>query len=344
MPIMNLFKFDDKIYAHKLNANELGYRNGKPGGAGRFILVAKTCIGYFPPLSEVVLNDHVFIDLIPSFTDEVVLTNFEYHNSKYATLDEAEKRDEYRLYLNSKTDPNRDYYKPEDIVLFIKIYEKEEKSFIYKMLYLKPDSGNYTKVKVLIELTDTRWGSNALLNLNQLTFLDSLRKIDIGQKVIPMEIIEEAFKEPVNNVVVQDEKYDTTTILRSKSFRDLVLYFYDFKCAVTGKNLFIDHKDFNNLEAAHLLARVAGGGSNPSNGMALERNLHWAFDKGFFTVNFDGAEYCVEVHKDAMRIPYLASKNGQKLIIPEDSRSRPNAESLKWHKENVFGMFLKTEV
>ena len=339
---MNPLKFDEKVYAHKLNANELGYRNGKPGGAGRFILVAKSCIGYFPPLSEVVLNDHVLIDVIPPFTDEIVLTNYIYHNSKYATLDENEDRDEYRIYLNSKNDLDRDFYKPDDIVLFVKISEDED--FLYKIIHLKQDSKDYAKIESLITSFDTRRGSHALLDMKSLTFLTLLRKITIGKKVIPQEIIEESLKEQINHApVTEEDKYDTTRVVRSKSFRDLVLYFYDFKCAITGKALFIDHKDFNNLEAAHLLARASGGGSHPANGMALERNLHWAFDKGFFTVNFDGNEYHVEVHKDAMRVPYLASKHGQKLLIPEDSRSRPNAESLKWHKENVFGLFLKTE-
>lgn len=336
-------KFDDHIYVHKLNANELGYRNGKPGGAGRFILVAKSCIKYFPPLSEVVLNDHVLIDVIPPFTDEIVLTNYIYHNSKYATSNEDEDRDEYRIYLNSKNDLDRDYYKPDDIVLFVKIFEG--KDFLYKILHLRPDSKYYDRVNTLVKAFDTRRGSHAMLTIHGLTFLDQLRKISIGKKVIPKEIIEESFNEKVSHApVTEEDKEDTTRIIRSRSFRDLVLYFYDFKCAVTGKNLYIDHKDFNNLEAAHLLARASGGGSHPSNGMALERNLHWAFDKGFFTVTFDGSDYLVEVHKDAMRIPYLASKNGQKLIIPEDSRSRPNVESLKWHKENVYGLFLKTEI
>ena len=338
-----LLKFDDQVYIHKLNANELGYRNGKPGGAGRFILIAKSCIGYFPPLSEVVLNDHVLLDVIPPFSEDIVLTNYIYHNSKYATLDKNEDRDEYRIYLNSKNDKDRSYFEPEDIIIFVKIYEDDD--FLYKILHLKPNAKDYEKIKSLLEKTDTRWNSHALVSRNDLEFVDAFRKIRIGVKVIPQEIIDNAFEEPVNHVAVKEEdKYDTTRVLRSRSFRDLVLYFYDFKCAITGKELFIDHKDFNNLEAAHLLARAAGGGSNPANGMALERNLHWAFDKGFFTVNFDGKEYQVEVHKDAMRIPYLASKHGQKLFIPEDSRSRPNSESLKWHKENVFGLFLKTEM
>ena len=109
---------------------------------------------------------------------------------------------------------------------------------------------------------------------------------------------------------------------------------------MTEKNVFIDYKDLNNLEAAHIIARSAGGGSHPSNGMALERNLHWAFDKGFFTVTDD---YKIEVHPEAMKVPYLKSKNGLGILTPEDSRSKPNKDSLKWHRENVFGIFLRAE-
>jgi len=340
---LDLLKFHNQVYVHKLNANELGHRSGVPGKAGRFILVSKSCTSYFPPLSEVVLNDHVFIDVIPPYTDEVVLTNYIYHNSKFATTDEKETRDEYRLYLNSKNDLDRNYYQPDDILLFVKISEEED--IIYKMLYIKTTSKDYVKIKTLLEASDVRWGSNALFALDELIFVDGLRKINVGKKVIPEEIIEESLRDNIyHEPITEEDRYDTTRIIRSKSFRDLVLYFYGYRCAVTGKDILIDYKDFNNLEAAHLIARSAGGGSHPANGMALERNLHWAFDKGFFTVNFDGKEYYVEVHKDALRVPYLAVKNGQKLLVPEDSRSRPNVDSLKWHKENVFGIFLKTEI
>jgi len=338
---MELLKFDENIYAHKLNAQELGYRKGEPGKAGRYFYISKTYVGYFPHLSEVVTNDHIILDLIPPHTDEVVLTKFVYHNDKLNT--EEGTRDEYRIYLNSRNDPGRNYYQPGDIVLIVKI--RQDQDTFYKVIHIKPSSKEYEKVLELIEKADPRWKTHALLPLGQLTFVDGLRKINIGEKVIPDEIINEALAEPVIHAPVSEEdKYDTTRIIRSRSFRDLVLYFYNYKCAVTNQDLLIFHKDFNNLEAAHILARASGGGSHPSNGMALERNLHWAFDKGFFTVNFDGKDYYMEVHKDAMKIPYLASKNGGKLWVPEDSRSRPNVDSLKWHKDNVFGLFLKTEI
>jgi len=335
---MELLKFDEQAYVHKLNAQELGYRNGKPHGAGRYFYVSKSCISYFPPLSEVVLNDHVLLDLIPPNADQVVLTKYVYHNDKFAA---DGSRDEYRLYLNSGNDPGRDYYKPDDIVVIVKIYEGND--FLYKVLHVKPSTADYKKLEGLLAATSTgrHNTTHALIPLAALTFLEGLRKITIGKKIIPKEIIAEALAEPISHSLETTEvESDTTRIVRSRSFRDLVLYFYGYQCAITRKTFVIDHKDFINLEAAHLLARASGGGSNPSNGMALERNLHWAFDKGFFTVT---DEYKVEVHPKAMRINYLREKHGAELAVPEDSRTRPNKDSLKWHRENVFGLFLKTE-
>ncbi len=335
-----LLKFDEFAYVHKLNAQELGYRKGQPGKAGRYFYISKSCARYFPPLSEVVLNDHVILDLIPPHTDEVVLTKYVYHNSKTATSEEGEKRDEYRIYLNSRNDPGRDYFKPDDIIVIVKIYEDED--FLYKVLHIQPGTEAYGKLEGLLATLGTRSDTHALTPLSSLTFLDALRKITVGKKVIPDEIINESLEEPVyHEPITPGQEDDTTRVLRSRSFRDLVLYFYGYRCAITGKNLLIDYRDFNNLEAAHLRARAAGGGSNPSNGMALERNLHWAFDKGFFTVTDD---YKVEVHPEAMRVPYLKDKHGSDLSVPEDSRTRPNKDSLQWHRENVFGIFLKTEV
>ena len=335
--------FADIAYIHKLNANELGYRVGKPGGAGRFFLIAKSCVGYFPPLSEVVLNDHVLLDIIPPFTDQIVLTKYVYHNSKHATADENEDRDEYRIYLNTENDPKSDYYKPDDIILFVKIIAQEfEDGFMYKILRYSPASAEYAKLDALLTAGDERRGTHALIAMKELTFLAELRKIRFGKKIIPKEIIEESFQELVEHApITEEDRSDTTRIIRSRSFRDLILYFYEDKCAITGKNLVIEYKDFKNLEAAHILARAVGGGSHPSNGMALERNLHWAFDKGFFTLTED---YTVEVHPQAMHLPYLKEKHGQKISVPQDARSHPNKDSIKWHREKVFGLFLRTEV
>ncbi len=328
----NVF-FGEEAYVHLLNSQELGYRNNVPGKAGRYFYISKKLAGFFPPLSDIIVNDSIVLDVIPPNSDNIVLTKYVYHNDKVAG---EGTRDEFRLYLNSGNDSGRDYYKPADIVVIVKIISKD--NFTYKILHYASGDRDYNRLNSLLAGAKK---SHALIALKELTFLDDLRRIRLGKKIIPKEIIDEAMSEPVAHApVTEEDKNDTTRIIRSRSFRDLVLYFYDYRCAVTEKNVFIDYKDLNNLEAAHIIARSAGGGSHPSNGMALERNLHWAFDKGFFTVTDD---YKIEVHPEAMKVPYLKSKNGLGILTPEDSRSKPNKDSLKWHRENVFGIFLRAE-
>ncbi len=333
-----LYDFDPIVYIHKANAQELGFRSGQPHKAGRYFYISKKAVSFFPPLSEVVLNDHVFIDIAVPFADDIVLANYEFHNNKTAA---EGTRGEYRLYLNAAMDPGKEFYRPDDLLVFLKVYiidqmNAESKNFIYKILKYSPRDREYDQLLATLQNLDNQRASHALAELKDLTYLDGLRRIKFGKKIIPNEVVEAALNEPVIHSVSMEA--ETTQIMRSRSFRDLVLYFYEYRCAITGKTVVIDHESFINLEAAHICARASGGGSHPSNGMALERNLHWAFDKGFFTIKDD---YTLEVHPDAMRIPYLKAMHGNKMETPADPRSKPSLESLKWHRENVYGIFLK---
>lgn len=338
--IKTAIKSDDEVYVRKLKAQELGYRSGIPHGGGRYFYISKSSTPYFPPLSDTVTNDHLLLNIIPSFNDEIVLTKYVYHNDKFTI--EKGTRDEYRLYLNSKLDPKGELFEPDDIVLIVKIYDEED--IMYKLIRLTPAWRDYNRIDSILTAADQKYKSHALIAISKLTFIEQLRKINIGKRVIPKEIIEESLKEPIHTERPTHVEQYGTSIIRSRSFRDLVLYFYNYRCAITGNKILIKYKDFNNLEAAHVWAHSAGGGSNPSNGIAMERNLHWAFDKGFFAINFKEGNYYLEVHEKALSVPYLAEKNGMKIEVPEDSRSRPNLESLVWHKKNVFGLFLKVEV
>ncbi|MCX6703001.1 MAG: HNH endonuclease [Candidatus Wolfebacteria bacterium] len=332
--------FGSVAYLRKLNAQELGYRNGQPGKAGRYFLVSKGAVGFFPPLSEIIVNDNVILDIIPPFSDDVVLTKYVYHNDRIAG---EGTRDEYRLYLNTDNDPGRNYFKPGDIILIVKILDTEN-NLTYKILRYAVSSREYTRLDSMIGAAslNRRTESHALIALRELTFLGDLRRVKIGKKIIPKEIISEAFDLPVNHAFVgEEDKEEATRIIRNRSFRDLVMYFYEDRCAITGKNLLIDYRFFSNLEAAHIFSRASGGGSHPSNGIALERNLHWAFDKGFFTLTTD---YKVDVHPKVMTVPYLSSKHGHEIFLPQDDRSKPNKGSIQWHRDNVFGLFLRTEM
>ena len=69
-----------------------------------------------------------------------------------------------------------------------------------------------------------------------------------------------------------------------------------------------------NLEAAHIWPRSHKGLYLPSNGIALCRDMHWAFDKGMFTI---GDDFKVIVHPD-VESDYLQQYNNKSLYIPEN--------------------------
>ena len=114
------------------------------------------------------------------------------------------------------------------------------------------------------------------------------------------------------------------------------MFGYETLCAVTGT--VIRYEKYFNLEAAHIIPKQHGGLFLPSNGMALCRDMHWAFDKGFFTVN---TEYKVIVHPKTTS-EWLRSFDNANIRVPNDPFFRPAKESLEYHNDIVFGLFLSS--
>lgn len=106
---------------------------------------------------------------------------------------------------------------------------------------------------------------------------------------------------------------EMASLFNSVSFRDFVMTGYKQKCAITGN--VIQYKSFMNLEAAHIWPRSHKGLYLPSNGIALCRDMHWAFDKGMFTI---GDDFKVIVHPD-VESDYLQQYNNKSLYIPENA-------------------------
>lgn len=73
----------------------------------------------------------------------------------------------------------------------------------------------------------------------------------------------------------------------------------------------------------------------PSNGIALCRDMHWAFDKGMFTI---GDDFKVIVHPD-VESDYLQQYNNKSLYIPENAFFRPDINNLHYHQTHIYGLF-----
>ena len=319
-------------YVRELNSHELGFRQGLPNKAGRFILVTNNYRDFFPPLSRTITNDNVLLPIIPPFSNNKIYSSFVYHNDKFNTQEGT--RNEHRIYLNKSIDPNN-YFQPGDIVIFDRI-ETGEVMPVYKLYRFGPNDLYREEVEHVFNNVPRR-GAHAFIEKTLLPFIpDIVLNEDEIDVVIPDEIIDEVEEQQQeildNGTEIEDVR--GASLFNSISFRDFVLHAYGYKCAITGKS--IRYKTLNNLEAAHIQPKAQAGTFLPCNGVALCRDMHWAFDKGFITISDD---YRVIVHEE-MRESILSEIDGIQITVPQEPYFQPEKKFLKHHRENIFGLFV----
>ena len=77
--------------------------------------------------------------------------------------------------------------------------------------------------------------------------------------------------------------YQVSAQRRDSAFRGIVLENYGYACAITGQRF----RSSSHVEAdgAHIIGKEVRGTDDPRNGIALSKSVHWAFDRGIFTVS-----------------------------------------------------------
>ncbi|MFK5923393.1 MAG: HNH endonuclease [Verrucomicrobiota bacterium] len=76
-------------------------------------------------------------------------------------------------------------------------------------------------------------------------------------------------------------------IARSAAFRKLILTTYDHQCVACGMRIRLP-SGITMVEAAHLIPFSVSANDHPSNGFALCKNHHWAFDRHLITPDHEG--------------------------------------------------------
>ena len=322
-------------YLKKLGHQELGSigSDGKPQ-RGRYIYVSSDVhvLSFFPPLTKQAMNDNALLAVLPLYMDNKIYCNYVYHNDKFF----GGTRNEYRLYLNKELENFSLLFQEGDIVLF----KKDTMSFngelqnVYFMDRITPISTSlYGQCSTLIDNSKIR-GEHAITDI-------LLPQIEDKISIIKQrsDIIVSVGEDVTRNIIKQNEGKKETAIgalFNAASFRDFVMVGYENKCAITGT--VIKWNNYNNLEAAHIYPKSHGGEFLPSNGIAMCRDLHWAFDKGFFTINDD---FKIKVHEE-IDSDFLKSYDGHRIYLPDNQFFVPNIENLKYHRDNVFGLFKTT--
>lgn len=117
---------------------------------------------------------------------------------------------------------------------------------------------------------------------------------------------------------------------RSAAFRRLVTEAYGYRCAASGWRVVLP--DYSVLvEAAHIIPFSETQDDRPQNGIALTPNFHWAMDRNIIAPGPDLRWHVSKSLDDriADNKPLVAIK-GRELLLPRDSKFRPDPEALEW--------------
>jgi len=132
---------------------------------------------------------------------------------------------------------------------------------------------------------------------------------------------------------------------RDGAFRRTILELYDYRCAACGVRVVLD-QSISLVEAAHLIPFNVSWNDNPSNGIALCPNHHWAMDRhliapvpdekklaGVWRVNESRLDDRIEGQRDLVAIA------GKSVIRPSEDKFYPALESLRWRAKHLVMIY-----
>lgn len=303
---------------------------------GRYLLISKDCYDFFPQLSKTVLNDSTALAILPQHSDEIIYAQYVYHNSKHVdtAFIDGQPRDESRIYLNSNLDNDKKLFAPGDLAVFMKCQDGDVT--FYAVNVIPPISADYAFWKSKLSNGNYGiWEGEPHSPFHEAYNLPSTSASIAGDRRIEQAVESQqaqTMQSLDNDDLTQSMGAD---LFNSRTFHDFVMNAYGEKCAVTRR--VISCNGFNNLEAAHIMPQAHKGTFLPCNGIAMSRDMHCVFDKGFFTIEDD---YTIVVHPDVLKTPsYLNDYNGQKIFIPTVEYFRPHPRFLQHHRDKVYGSF-----
>ncbi len=153
-------------------------------------------------------------------------------------------------------------------------------------------------------------------------------------------ILEKHFADTLHDEILSEVGLDLgrELVLRTRrdpAFRRRVLLAYEFRCALCGFDLQMNHAPIG-LDAAHIRWKQADGPDAESNGLALCTLHHRLFDRGAFTVNEERRALVSHLVVGSALQPWLMAYHGKEVRRPQEEFQNPAPEHLDWHGREVF--------
>lgn len=307
----------DTAVFKKLARNDTSSAPGHQGG----IVIPKDISQFFPILADPgnnpTVDQELNADLFINGTRVASVTTRFQHQTWGGTRS-PERR------LTSNLGKLRDVARADDIVLFRKDLDDDE----YIQIHLiQQGSEVYREIEKLVG--SRRWGS-----------LDTQNPpVSISEIKDAEAFLDATSSEPP--VAFSNDRETQTSIsvrkARDRAFRRTVLQIYNYKCAFTGQS-FASPKSTNifGLDAAHVTPVSFNGSDHPANGLALTKDMHWAFDKGLIGVTETRKIYVPKRVADLDGNDRLSLLNGKPLRESSTPALRVMDEAFAWHRKNTM--------
>lgn len=125
-------------------------------------------------------------------------------------------------------------------------------------------------------------------------------------------------------------------LVRNSFFRKAVVYIYDYRCAIcrlkATRNL-----TQNLVDGAHIQPFAQFYNSEINNGLSLCKNHHWAFDRGWLSID-DNYRILVarDLQEDSPNAKPLKEFQSKNIVLPNLKQYFPSLKALDWHRKNIF--------
>jgi putative restriction endonuclease len=134
---------------------------------------------------------------------------------------------------------------------------------------------------------------------------------------------------------LEDLKDEEKIFVRNAAFRKIVIALYQRRCALCGLRI-IDREGLNIVDGAHIKPFSEFRDDRFDNGLALCKNHHWAFDRGWFSISDD---YRILIPRDRFTeeppqdTRPMQDFDQEPIFLPLQVAHYPRQEALEWHRQ-----------
>jgi hypothetical protein len=274
-----------KVYAKKLASQESGYSGNTPNQRGKYVLVTKANLAFFPFLSNTTLNDSRLINLI-SPNGRNIGVNIIYHNAKFFPQTHDRAHDEVRIYRNAILEADLSLDRG---VIFVMV--ETEKPGTFSVFSVQPSDPLFSNWEII----SADINQNGPKNLDQFPFSDSRLSIssvsldedmDNGSDIITDALRKKSAQRTQQPALVGDPgKILEFVINTQQKYAEWVRQIYNNRCAVRGVSLVKNNAV--GLDACHIMGHAYGGPLLPTNGILMSKDIHACFDQGLMSLDHD---------------------------------------------------------